>query len=136
MFVAPGGPVQIAIALTITFMFFALSMRCTPFSHPLHDIVKALSEVAIFLVLLSVLLIKPSLLGKQKDLLGEATVVAFLALTLAIMFFTFRAAKNLIGEIVGEINALKQRTDAYSISATKNPMSDDLLRADEGDAVD
>jgi len=55
MFVAPGSSTQVGIALLITFMYFALSLRFAPFKNPEHDVVKMISEVMIFVVLLSAL---------------------------------------------------------------------------------
>ena len=133
MFVAPGGSIQIAIAIVVSFSFFALSMRCTPFAHPAHDIVKALSEITIFLVLLSVMLMKPSLVSKQLEVLSNATVVAVLFMSFLIMFFTTRAAKQLIGGILDDMKGLDER------SKVKNPLGSELnnplqdLSSDEED---
>lgn len=117
MFVAPGGPSQIAIAMSITFFFFALSMRCTPFAHPAHDTVKALSEVSVFIVLLSVLLMKPALVDKQQDTLGTATVAVMLIVGVLIIFFTAHAAKHIIGGIRSDIKGLDERA-----KAVENPL--------------
>jgi hypothetical protein len=133
MFVAPGGPVQIAIALTIAYAFFALSMRCTPYAHPLHDIVKALSEVTIFLVLLSAMLMKPPVVSKQKDRLGEATAATVLVMAILMMYFTARAAKKLMGEILDEMKGLKERI------AVPNPMAEPMspkVVGNDGDGAD
>jgi hypothetical protein len=133
MFVAPGGSIQIAIAIVVSFSFFALSMRCTPFAHPAHDMVKALSEITIFLVLLSVMLMKPSLVSKQLEALSNATVVAVLFMSFLIMVFTTRAAKQLIGGILDDMKGLDER------SKVKNPMGSELnnplqeLSSDEED---
>jgi uncharacterized protein YhhL (DUF1145 family) len=123
MFVAPGGAVQIAIAMFLTFMFFALSMRCTPYAHPAHDIVKALSEVTVFVILLSVLLMKPQLVSQQVDSLSLATVGFMLLMSCLIVFFTFRAAKQLIGGILDDMKGLKERTNATKDFT--NPVQDD-----------
>lgn len=126
MFVAPGGVVQIAIATVVSFSFFALSMRCTPYRHPAHDIVKALTEITIFLVLISVMLMKPSLVSKKLDALSNATVVVCLSMGILIVFFTVRAAKNLIGEILEEMEGLEQRSQAPAASV-QNPMTETFL---------
>jgi hypothetical protein len=121
MFVAPGGPIQIAIAVVVSFGFFAMSMRCTPYAHPAHDIVKALSEITIFLVLLSVMLMKPSLVTKQLEALSNATVAAVSFMAFLIVFFTARAAKQLIGGILADMRGL----DARAAKVT-NPMVSEL----------
>lgn len=123
MFVVPGGPVQIAIAMFITFVFFALSMRFTPFAHPAHDIVKMLSEVTIFIVLLSVLLMKPALVDSQQDDLGMGTVAAILSLSCLIVFFTARAAHQVIGGILKDMHDLEAR--AKGTATHENPMTGD-----------
>ena len=61
MFVAPGSSGQIGFALIITLFFFAMHMMKKPYKHVLHDIVKGLSELVIFVVLLSCLMCKPAL---------------------------------------------------------------------------
>ena len=117
--VAPGSSTQIAIAVVTSFTFFALSMRCTPSAHPAHDnIVKALSEITIFLVLLSVMLMKPSLVSKQLDALSTATVAAVAFMGLLIVIFTARAAKALIGGILADMKGLEERAGKIS-----NPMA-------------
>eukprot|EP01046_Picozoa_sp_COSAG06_P058273 COSAG06_NODE_11645_length_1482_cov_1.345625_3_plen_137_part_01 len=121
MFVAPGGPIQIAIAVVVSFGFFAMSMRCTPYANPAHDIVKALSEITIFLVLLSVMLMKPSLVTKQLEALSNATVAAVSFMAFLIVFFTARAAKQLIGGILADMRGL----DARAAKVT-NPMVSEL----------
>jgi hypothetical protein len=129
MFVAPGSSTQIAIAVVTSFTFFALSMRCTPFAHPAHDIVKALSEITIFLVLLSVMLMKPSLVSKQLDALSTATVAAVAFMGLLIVIFTARAAKALIGGILADMKGLEERAGKISnpmaaVSELDNPLMD------------
>ena len=133
MFVAPGGSIQIAIAIVVSFSFFALSMRCTPFAHPAHDMVKALSEITIFLVLLSVMLMKPSLVSKQLEALSNATVAAVLSLSFLIMTLTTRAAKQLIGGILNDMHGLDERSKVQNPlgSELNNPLQD--LSSDEED---
>lgn len=94
-------------------------MRCTPYKHPAHDIVKALSEITIFVVLLSVMLMKPSLVSKKLDLLGDATVGAVLTLSVLVVICTVRAARQLISEIREEIKGL----DARAMQSISNPMA-------------
>jgi uncharacterized protein YhhL (DUF1145 family) len=122
MFVAPGGSVQIAIAMFLTFAFFALSMRCTPFAHPAHDIVKALSEIMVFAVLLSVLLMKPALVDKQLDSLGSATIVFMFIISFLIVFFTARAAKTIISGILDDIKGLEARSKEKETTVLPNPL--------------
>jgi NO-binding membrane sensor protein with MHYT domain len=108
-------------------------MRCTPYAHPLHDIVKALSEVTIFLVLLSAMLMKPPVVSKQKDRLGEATAATVLVMAILMMYFTARAAKKLMGEILDEMKGLKERI------AVSNPMAEPMspkVVGNDGDGAD
>ena len=97
MFVEPGTPIQIAVAMAVTFGFFAASVRHTPYSHPAHDVGKAVAEICIFLVLLSMILQKPALVEKDSELLGHATVYTVIVLSCAIVVLTVKAARDILG---------------------------------------
>lgn len=76
---------------------------------------------------------KPSLVSKQLEVLSNATVVAVLFMSFLIMFFTTRAAKQLIGGILDDMKGLDER------SKVKNPLGSELnnplqdLSSDEED---
>ena len=97
MFVEPGTPIQVAVAMAVTFGFFAASVRHTPYSHPAHDVGKAVAEICIFLVLLSMILQKPALVEKDSELLGHATVYTVIVLSCAIVVLTVKAARDILG---------------------------------------
>ena len=128
MFVVPGSSIQIAVAAAVTFGFFAVSMRYTPFEHKAHDIVKALSEITVFMVLLSVMLMKPALAFAQQDRLGHATVVCVTSLTALIAFFSFKAARDIVQTIRHDMRSLEHRASTVDLSNLSSP---DLTKEDD-----
>ena len=122
MFVAPGDPIQIAIAVVVSFGFFAMSMRCTPYANPAHDIAKALSEITIFLALLGVMLMKPSLVTKQLEALSNATVAAVSFMAFLIVFFTACAAKQHILADMRGLGARAAKVTNPMVSELDNPL--------------
>ena len=126
MFVAPGSSVQVGIALLITFMFFALSLRFAPFKNPEHDVVKMISEVMIFVVLLSVMLMRTQDIGASETAvatLSTATAVVLFLLSITVAFFTVFVGHRLIREIKQSMEDKDKQADEYQ--STANPMTED-----------
>jgi hypothetical protein len=67
------------------------------------------------------MLMKPSLVTKQLEALSNATVAAVSFMAFLIVFFTARAAKQLIGGILADMRGL----DARAAKVT-NPMVSEL----------
>ena len=128
MFVAPGSSGQIGFALIITLFFFAMHTMKKPYKHVLHDIVKGLSELVIFVVLLSCLMCKPALNIMQTSDMVTAMAVFTIATAVAIAIMTVFVAQKLIRELLAEINA--QGTGPQMVNDMEvtvvNPMENDM----------
>jgi hypothetical protein len=123
MFFAPGTAVQIIAGLFTTFMFFAAHSRAWPYKKDLHNKVKSISELLVFLVLLVVLLEKPKLKSEwlqsiNVGLSGFTTVAIFLMGVMTIIVARETAAPHL-AEIRGAKMAKKQAKSKKKQQANK-----------------
>jgi hypothetical protein len=127
MFVAPGSSIQVATAILATFIFFAFGLWSRPMLYSQLDVVKALGEFIVFLVMLGMLLAKTELEESELEALGTAIAYIVLACVLGMVGIVVWTIKNSGSEPAAEEEADDETLTNYpnpldTMTKTSNPL--------------